>query len=406
MVIVMLNQSSVIQSSHNFSNQPSLLLQITIGIIGVFAFLQVYSVQSILPVLMADFNASETQVGMTVGVTILAIALMSPIMGMFSDAIGRKKVIIGSILFLSIPTVLLGFSQSLYSMMTWRFLQGLAVPGITVVIIAYIGEEFSGKSLAKLMAFYVSGTVLGGFLGRFITGHLQELIGWRQAFWLMGAVTLLGACWTWWQLPNSKKFIANPNFKHSLQILASHLKNRYMITACLLGACVLFSLTGCFTYINLHLVEEPYQLSSAGLANIFAVYLIGMVITPIASSLIAKFGSARMVTVAVMISIAGVLLTLSKPLWLVILALAIMSTGVFITQSATITYIATNVKQGRSLASGLYYMSYYLGGTTGAWLCGLAFSYGHWQMTVWSLLLVQLLAFLMAWFGLVKMSSN
>lgn len=383
-------------------NSATLLVKLTIGIIGMFAFLQVYSIQAILPIIMQAFHASETQAGMTVGATVMAIAMMSPFMGMLSDAIGRKNIIIASIAFMAIPTALIGFSQSLHTVMMWRFLQGLAVPGITVVTIAYVGEEFAGTGMAKLMSFYVSGTVLGGFLGRFILGHLEEIIGWRQAFFVMGAVTLLGAMWVWWQLPNSKKFIANANIASAVGMLKNHAKNRYVVTASLLGLCVLFSLVGCFTYINLHLADKPYAMSSAGLANIFAVYLIGVVVTPIASNLIAKYGAARMVRVAVVMSMCGVILTSFAPLWVIVLGLTIMSTGVFITQSATITYIAVNVKEGRSLASGLYYMFYYIGGTVGAWVCGLAFRHWQWHGAVMTLLGVQILALGVAVFGMIK----
>lgn len=395
-------QSSANETNTHLPNHPSFLVKLTIGIIGAFAFLQVYSVQAILPILMQVFHVSETQVGMTVGATVMAIAIMSPFMGMLSDAIGRKNIIIASIVFLAIPTFMIGLSNSLNSMIVWRFLQGFAVPGITVVTLAYVGEEFAGKDMARLMSFYVSGTVLGGFMGRFILGHLEEFIGWQYAFMVMGVGTLLGAAWVWWQLPNSKKFVANPNFQSGINMLKNHVKNRYVVTACLLGACVLFSLVGCFTYINLHLADKPYSLNSAGLANIFAVYLIGVVVTPIASNLIAKYGAARMVRVAVVMSMCGVLLTLSSPLWLIIIGLTVMSSGVFITQSATITYIAVNVKEGRSLASGVYYMFYYIGGTVGAWACGLAYSRGQWHSTVMILLGVQVLALCVALFGMVK----
>lgn len=218
----------------------------------------------------------------------------------------------------------------------------------------------------------------------------------------MAVLTLIRAMWVAWQLPKSQHFVPNPNFHSSLQILQRHATNRYVVTACLLGFCVLFSLVGCFTFINLHLADRPYLLDSGGLANIFSVYLLGVVITPIASNLIAHFGSARMVRVAVVLSMIGVIITLGQPLWVVILGLTVMSSGVFITQSATITYIAVNVKEGRSLASGLYY----LGGTAGAWLCGLAYAHGKWTSTVWLLLAVQCLALLMAIFGMVKMQKG
>lgn len=381
---------------------PSWVLKLTIGLIGMFAFLQVYSIQAILPVLMMDFTATEVQAGMIVGATILAIAIMSPFLGMLSDAVGRKSFIVGALLFLAIPTALIAQSPNIGWMGMWRFMQGLSVPGITVVTIAYIGEEFEGRALTELMSFYVSGSVLGGFMGRFLLGHLHELIGWRAGYYVMAGMTLIGALWVGKMLPASRHFVANPNFRSAMQTLGEHLVNRYVVTSCLLGACVLFSLVGCFTFINLHLADTPYELSTGALANIFAVYLIGVVITPLSTTLLRRFGSARTVRVAVIISMFGVLLTLVTPLWGIVLGLAIMSSGVFITQAATISYIAVNVKKGRSLASGLYYMGYYVGGTMGAWLCGIAYARGQWSLTIWLLLFVQVLALLVASIGMVK----
>ena len=85
---------------------------------------------------------------------------------------------------------------------------------------------------------------------------------------------------------------------------------------------------------------------------------------------------------------------------MIVAALTAMSSGVFITQAATINYIAANVQEGRSLASGLYYMGYYGGGTLGAWFCGLAYTQAGWPGVVWLLLAVQLCAVLIAKFGM------
>ena len=372
----------------------NLALIFTVLLIGALAFVQVYSVQSILPVLMQEFHASAATVGSTVGATILAVALMSPFLGMISDAFGRKMFIVGSIIFIAIPTLALSFVHSISWLWWLRFVQGLAVPGITVVLLAYIGEEFSGNPRIRLMSFFVSGTVLGGFLGRFLMGYLTEFIGWRHAFMIMGIISLLGGILVWRNLPASKKFEAKPQVSTALKTLWHHLHNRYVLAACALGFCVLFSLVGCFTYINLYLDQPPYNLSSSQLANIFAVYLIGMIITPLSARLIIKFGTNLTVLMAMSLSIFGVLLTLLHPLWMIVLALAVMSSGIFITQSSTITYISANVTEGRSLASGLYYMCYYAGGFTGSLLCGHAFESGGWFMTAVTLISAQLLAML------------
>ncbi|WP_394757754.1 MFS transporter, partial [Rhodoferax sp.] len=75
-----------------------------VWLIGFFAFLNVYSMQAVLPMVMNDFQASPVQAGVTVGATILAVALVSPFMGMLSDAFGRKIIICASMFVLTVPT--------------------------------------------------------------------------------------------------------------------------------------------------------------------------------------------------------------------------------------------------------------------------------------------------------------
>lgn len=373
------------------SRLPTLSEKFTIAMIGFFAFLQVYSVQAILPVLMTDLQATEVQAGMAVGATVLAIALISPFMGMMSDAVGRKPFIVGSLLMLALPTALIGMASSIHEVIFWRFLQGVSVPGITVVLIAYISEEYSSK-LATMMSLYVSGTVLGGFSGRFFAGHLEHFIGWRYGYVVMAICTLIGTIWAYKSLPRSQNFIISENFRTTFATLFSHTKNLHVICSGFLGACVLFSLVGCFTFINLHLSESPYLLTPADLANIFAIYLIGMVITPLSTRVVIRFGMTSTILLAILVSITGLLMTLFMPLGIVIMGLTLMSSGVFITQSATISYLTSHVSEGRSLASGLYYMGYYGGGFIGAWACALAYAQGKWLWTVGLILVVQLIA--------------
>lgn len=366
----------------------------------IAAFLQVYSVQSILPVLVRDLHATEVQAGWAVGATILAIALLSPFTGMLSDALGRKKVIAVSLLLLGILTALTALSDSIASLIVMRFLQGLSIPGITVVLLAYIGEEFSGGKMARLMSLYVTASVLGGFLGRFVTGHVGEWLGWRAACYCLAAFCLFAAAYVWRFLPESHRFRANKDIAAALSVLRRHMHNRRLLAACILGACVLFCMVGCFTYINLHLAAEPYHLNSAGLANLFGLYLIGMFITPVSAKLIAAVGNAHTVIIAVGVSATGILCTMAHHLAVIIAGLVLMSAGVFITQAATISFIAQCTREGRSLASGLYYMAYYGGGTLGAWLCGLAYAAWGWTGVACLLLCMQAAAVSLAYKGL------
>jgi len=360
--------------------------------IGFFAFLNVYSMQAVLPLVMDDFQASPVQAGLTVGATILAVALVSPFMGMLSDAFGRKLIICSSMLALTLPTALIPLVSSLNALIALRFLQGLAIPGIVVVLIAYISEEFQANGVARMTATYVGGTVMGGFFGRFITGHAGHLLGWRGAFVTLALLNLLGALLVLWRLPPSRSFVPNRNFSAGLNTLWRHMHHKRLMAACAVGFCVLFSLVGTFTYVNLHLASAPFFLSSAGLANVFSVYLVGVLVTPLVGPYIVRLGFLRALLGALSLSTAGLLLTLWPALPAVIIGLTVCSTGVFICQSATISAIAQNIEEGRSLATGLYYMSYYVGGAAGTLVAGLAFEAWGWSGAVFSIALMQALA--------------
>ena len=367
-----------------------------VWVIGFFAFLNVYAMQAVLPLVMQDFHATPLQAGATVGATVLAIALVSPFMGMWSDAWGRKRLLCSAMFALTIPTALIPLAPTLGSMVVLRFLQGLAVPGIVVVLIAYLSEEFAGAGVARMTSTYVGGTVMGGFCGRFITGHAGHWLGWRGAFWLLATLNLLGALWVWRTLPASRRFVPHRNVRGALQTLGRHLQNRRFIAICALGFCVLFSLVGSFTYVNLYLAQPPFGLSTAGLANVFCVYLLGVVVTPQAGRFIVRHGFVRAVLATLLLSACGLLLTLVPALLAVIAGLALCSCGVFICQSATISHIADSVTEGRSLATGIYYLSYYAGGAGGAWLAGLAYEGWGWPGSVAVIIGFQGLAALIA----------
>ncbi|AIL33342.1 MFS transporter [Basilea psittacipulmonis] len=377
------------QSKYLNSKSQEIALLLTVACVGMIAFMQVYSIQSILPILQEDLSINAVTAGSLVGATVLAISLISPFMGMISDALGRRVFIIGAIFLLSVPTFMISYAETEQQIWLCRFFQGLCIPSITVVLIAFVGEEFSGTLRLKLMSFYVSGTVLGGFLGRFLVGNMTSWIGWQKAYVVMAAISFLSALVVIKYLPKSENFVAKPNVKQAFIQLLAHIHNPHIIAACLLGFCVMYSLVGSFTYINLHFAEAPYYFSASDLANVFAVYLVGMLVTPISAKMISRFGGSMTATLSVLISVSGVLLSLMSPVWVVILSLILISSGVFIANSATINYIAMNVTQGRSLASGIYYLCFYAGGAAGAFICGLAYEVGKWPYTVVALLMIQ-----------------
>ncbi len=382
---------------------PSPWAAAAVTLCGVCAFLQVYCTQPLLPMLAKIFQASEAGVGMTVSATTLGVALSAPVFGALTERLARKRVIVASLLGISLPTLLAATATSLAQLVFWRFLQGITVPGIIAVVITYIGEEWPTERVALIMSFYVSGTALGGFLGRISAGILADWFSWRVSFLALGAMSLAGAALVGAWLPHGRRRIApvdSPGLAAFPRQVRALFKSRRLVATFAVGFNVLFSLVGVFTWITFHLSAAPFSLSTTALSSLFFVYLVGLVVTPAAGFLITRVGLRAGIGGAICCSIAGVVLTLSPSLAVVILGLAMLSSGVFIAQTATQSHLRIAAPPGaRVTAAGLYLTSYYMGGTAAGVVPGIFWAMGKWPACVAFIVAMQLVALMIALLG-------
>jgi MFS family permease len=169
--------------------------KIAVATTGFCAFLNLYSPQALLPELAREFAASPAEMSSVMTASAAAIALTAPFTGALADVIGRKRVITAAMLAVVIPMGLIALSTSLESMIVWRFLQGLLLPPIFAVAIAYVGDEWPTAQIPAVAGLYVTGASIGGFAGRFVPGVLADLVGWQRVF---GAcrLSLAGASWS------------------------------------------------------------------------------------------------------------------------------------------------------------------------------------------------------------------
>ena len=375
-----------------------------VALCGVCAFLEVYCTQPLLPLLAHLFHASKTGVSMTVSATTLGVAISAPVFGAITERLARKRVIVVSLLGVSIPTLLAATSTSLAQLIFWRFLQGIMVPGIIAVVVTYIGEEWPPERIALIMSFYVSGTALGGFLGRISAGILADYYSWRVSFIVLGVASLVGAAAVATWLPHGHRRMTSqqrsgplPSFPYQVQAM---FRSRRLVATFAVGFNVLFSLVGVLTWITFYLSAAPFSLSITALSSLFFVYLIGLIVTPGAGYLITRVGLRTGIGGAICCSIAGVLLTLVHLLPVVILGLAMLATGVFIAQTASQSHLRVAAPAGaRVTAAGIYITCYYLGGTAAGVVPGAFWAFGKWPACVAFIVVMQLIALTIALVG-------
>jgi MFS family permease len=372
---------------------------------GFCAFLNLFLTQPILPLLASVFHASKAAVSLTVTAATVGVAMAAPFAGQIADRIGRRRVITWSVLILALTTLLSASATSLPELIFWRFLQGLATPGVFAVTIAYINDEWPAGSAAAAVAAYVGGTVLGGFTGRLMSGFATEFLNWRWSFILAGFADLAIAFVLLRHLPSERRFVRGAH-RQLLGPAFSHLRNPRLLTTYTGGFCVLFSLIALFTYVTFHLAAPPYNLSPGQLGAIFTVYLVGAAVTPIAGRAIDRIGHRRAALLASLVVIAGALITLASGVPAILLGLTIGSSAIFLEQSAATSYIGTVAAEARALAVGIYVMFYYAGGSFGAsapaWLWD---RYG-WPGCIALIACIQFIFAVFVWFGWRRLTQH
>ena len=159
-------------------------------VIGLAAFLQLWSIQALLPTLARYFAVTDSQVSLTVSATTLAVTVMAPFIGVVADVLGRRRIIVTG----AVPAGGADCADRLRAVLdqivVLRFVQGLLLPPVFAVAVAYIGDEFPRERIAAVTAIYTTGSVLGGFLSRFLAGWIGDLGGWRLAFFVLAAIGL------------------------------------------------------------------------------------------------------------------------------------------------------------------------------------------------------------------------
>ena len=351
---------------------------LAIAAAGFSAFINLYSPQALLPVLGREFGVSAGEISSLMTAGTAAIALTAPFTGVIADVLGRKRLITAAMFAVVVPTLIMALVSNVPEMAFWRFVQGLLLPPIFTVAVAYIGDEWPPHDVARVAGLYISGSSVGGFCGRFFTGLIADLLGWRASFAFIALVTLAAATLVALTLTRERNFVRSGGLAASLRQMLRHLRDPRLLATYAIGFGVLFNFIATFTYISFHLAAPPYLFTPTLLGALFFTYLAGSAVVPWAGRAIALVGRRRLVLGIIAVWIFGALLLLARPVVVIIAGLTVCAVCGMLSQTISTGYVTMTAKEGRSSAVGLYASIFYIGGSAGAFLTGLAWNTAGW----------------------------
>jgi predicted MFS family arabinose efflux permease len=352
--------------------------RLAVAAAGFSTFLHLYAPQALLPELAHEFGVSAAQITAMITASTLAIALTAPFTGAAADVLGRKRLITTAMFAVTVPVLMETIATAPGTLIFWRFIEGLLLPPIFTVVLAYVGDEWPPAEVVGVAGLYVSASSLGGFCGRLIPGIVGDVAGWRYAFLAIAAIGLAGAIVVAAKLPKEKRFVRSDGFLASGRQMLRHLGNLQLVATCVVGFGVLFNFIAIFTYVSFRLAAPPYNFTPSLLGAVFFTYLVGAVATPWTGRVVMRYGRRALMISVISVWLVGLALLLASPLALILIGLSLCAGCGMLCQAISTGYVTASANEGRSSAIGLYVSSFYIGGSVGGVAAGALWSAAGW----------------------------
>ncbi|ATH59053.1 MULTISPECIES: MFS transporter [Staphylococcus] len=370
---------------------------VALFISGFTIFSILYSVQPLIPHFTKSFNVSETMASLALSSATLTLAFAMLFFGAISEVLGRKPIMIFSVLSVSILALIQPFLADFNTFLIVRLIQGICLAGLPSIAMAYIGEEISPHNLPEAMGIYISGNAFGGAFGRIFTGFISSIYGYQVGLITIGIISVIAAIVFTFLLPNSQHFEKQRfSVKALLISYAQHLKNVRLLKPFMVG----FLLLGCniaaFNYIGFVLADEPYRLHDSLISFIYLLFLIGMISSILNAKLRSKLGTLNALKFSILLLIVGICITLLPPLSFKILGLAFSVYAFFSGHAIASAVVAGRAEHHKAQASSLYLLFYYMGSSVGGTLAGYFYSLLQWPGVVIMITSFMIIAFIIS----------
>ena len=340
------------------------------------AVLGVGSVTPAFPQLAKALKVPAQNIGLLITVFTLPTVILGPIIGILADRLGRKKILVPSLILFGIAGAACAFVRDFNLLILLRLLQGIGVAPLVSLGVTLIGDLYTGGQRATAMGYNASISSVGTAMYPTLGGALA-VMGWYYPFLLpLLAIPIAFLVFFFLKNPEPKN---DRTLKAYLKNALKILRNRQLFGLFFASAANFIILYGAYiTYLPV-LINNSFQASSFTIGLLLSSVSVAIIITSSQLGRLARhFPETKLIRASfVFYAVALFIIPSIHHLWLLLLPALLIgiglgigfpSTQTLLTALAPKEYLATVVS-----VNGTFYG---LGQTLGPVLMGLAFGIG------------------------------
>ena len=348
----------------------------TLAIISFLTFssaLSVRAVDPVIPQIAHDFWVPPATAAM-LAAAFVSYGLVLPVLGPVADAIGKKRVMIGCLVVLTLASFLCAFATTFPQLFLLRVIAGAGCGGLFPLGMAMLSDLVPMAQRQVAIGRLLAGTITGNLLGSAAAGVVADFIHWRGVFLVLGVISLIAlvlAVVGLRGLPEMPKQPLNPRtvilrYRDIFRIPTARI--------CYLTVlCEGIFLMGLFAYVAVLLLEagEP-RASIAGL--VIASFAVGGIIYSVSiGALLRRLGQKRVMIAGGLCMAFGVAALAFAPPWQAQCAVfVVMGLGFYMLHASIQVYVTELAPATRSSAIAFHTFSIFVGQSIGT----VAFGYG------------------------------
>lgn len=270
------------------------------------------------PAIEAEFGVSRSLLSQSLALYLLAFAFSTLLLGPLADSIGRRRVMLGTLLFYIGASIGCALANDYGSFLFFRLLQGAAAGGGLVAGRAIIRDVYNPQDAQKAMSQVMMMFGLAPAIAPIIGAWLHDAFGWHSVFYFLALYSGLVLALIGWRihetLPPERRQSYHP--VKVTRVYGHTLVHRRFQSLVFMVACYF---CGIFLYVAgaPTVVYDFLQLGTADFTYLFIPMVEGMMSGAwISSRLAHHWPLERSLSLALAVTAIGTLVNVVQSIWL------------------------------------------------------------------------------------------